>query len=180
MIDRNNITAIGEFIKPHGIKGEISAALDIDVADIDALHCIICDMEGIPVPFFISACRPKGSDTALLTIDGVGNETEAAQFAGKTIYALKSDIQLEEDTDGMYVSDMIGFTIVTDTGTTVGTITDIEDSTANILFIVATPSGNTTYIPAAEQLITNLDLHSKTIEMDLPEGLLPNPDNTEL
>lgn len=172
MIHRSEITPIGQFLKPHGIKGEISAQLDIEISGLEELSCIICDMEGIPVPFFIASFRPKGSETALLTIDGVTDESEAATFSGKTIYARSSEIQDDTDTDGMYVSDMEGFSIIDQNGDNIGTISDIDDSTANILFIVSAPDGKTIYVPAAEDLITNLDLTERTISMNLPEGLL--------
>ncbi len=174
MIHRNEISAIGEFLKPHGIKGEISAQLDIEISDIDNLSCIVCEMDGIPVPFFISSFRSNGAATALLSIDGINNETEASSLAGKTIYAKSEEIQVAPDADGLYVSDMIGFRIIDQDGKNIGIISDIDDSTTNILFIVSDSDGKSFYIPAAEDLITNLDLNAKSISMDLPEGLIDN------
>lgn len=172
MISAKEITEIGNFLKPHGIKGEIAAEMDIEGDDILSLSCIICDMEGIYVPFFIDSVRSKGRDTVLLTIDGVSDEKQASAFNGKTIYAKSDEISLPEESDGLYVTDMAGFTILTPDGETVGTIDMIDDSTANILFITRTPEGNTVYIPAAEEFIESLDVENKNLVMDLPEGLL--------
>ena len=174
MINRSELTPIGAFLKPHGIKGEIAAELDIDCDSVMSLSCIVVEMDGIYVPFFIGASRPKGRDTALLTVDGVGNENEAAQFAGKTVYAKADEIEGEEgeDSAGTYVTDMAGYTIVNPEGDTVGKIDYVDDSTQNILFVVETPTQETVYIPAAPELMTALDLDRKTITMELPEGLL--------
>lgn len=172
MIRENEITSVGSFLKPHGIKGEIAAELDIDCEEVDNLTCIICEMEGIFVPFFINNARSKGRDTVLLTVDGVKDEKEAAMFTGKTIYALSSEVEQEGISEGMYVTDLAGFTVIEEETGTVGIIDYVDDSTANILFVVKDKDGETIYIPAAEEFITGLDPDDKTITMRLPDGLL--------
>lgn len=172
MIRENEITSVGSFLKPHGIKGEIAAELDIDCEDVDNLTCIICEMEGIFVPFFINNARSKGRDTVLLTVDGVKDEKEAAMFTGRTIYALSSEVEQEGIGEGMYVTDLAGFTVDAEGAGTIGIIDYVDDSTANILFVVKDKDGETVYIPAAEEFITGLDLDDKTVTMRLPDGLL--------
>lgn len=72
----------------------------------------------------------------------------------------------------MFVTDLAGFTIIDDRNETIGVIDYIDDSTANILFVVTDKDGETVYIPAAEEFITALDPNNKTITMRLPEGIL--------
>ncbi|MBO4995517.1 MAG: 16S rRNA processing protein RimM [Muribaculaceae bacterium] len=172
MITIESVSQIGRFNKPHGIKGEISATFDIDF-DISSLRCIIMDVDGILVPFFISGIRPKSADTLLITIDGVSDETMAQDFSNKPIYALKSDLNVNEsDEDGFYASDFIGFDVIDgDSGTKLGTIADIEDSTQNMLFILDTPNNDTLYIPIVDEFITDIDINDKKITMTLPEGM---------
>ena len=62
-------------------------------------------------------------------------------MAGKTIYAKSEEIQVAPDADGLYVSDMIGFRIIDQDGKNIGIISDIDDSTTNILFIVSDSDG---------------------------------------
>lgn len=76
MILRTDITEAGVFNKPHGIKGEISATLDFDI-DLSDVKCIVLDVEGIFVPFFIVSVRPKTSETVLITINGIDSEQKA-------------------------------------------------------------------------------------------------------
>ena len=73
MILESELIEAGKFNKPHGIKGEISATVDIDI-DFDELKCVVMPIEGIFVPFFINSVRPKNGDTYLVTIDGVDSE----------------------------------------------------------------------------------------------------------
>ncbi len=169
MITIDQIRPIGKFNKPHGIKGEISATIDIDLELAD-LRCIITDIDGIFVPFFINDIRPKTAETVLMTIDGIDNEISAQSLSNKPIYALATDVEDEDDNDGFYASDFIGFKIV-ENDNKIGTITDIEDSTQNMLFILQTPGNNTMYIPIVDEFITEIDFDNKILFMNLPQGI---------
>lgn len=177
MITLDLLTPIGRLGKPHGINGEINAYLDVDI-DIESLKRIILLIDGIYVPFFIASMRQKRSDTYIMALDDINNEREAAELTNHPLYVLTSDnIIIEDDTDGddqgLYASDLIGFTVIDDdTQQTVGEITDIDDSTENVLFIISTPSSATVYLPVADEFITEIDTDSHILRMSLPEGIL--------
>lgn len=174
MILVDEITEIGRTLKPHGINGEISAAIDADV-DIDSLKCLVFDIDGIYVPFFIESYRSRGSEAVLLTIDGVSDENEAAKLCGLDIYALKTDISAVEDdgeSDGFYISDLIGFTVYDTEKRNIGEVSGYDDSTANTLLIVEQTDGSSKYVPVADELIESFDIDKRIITLNLPEGLL--------
>lgn len=175
MIRDNEIAPIGATLKPHGINGELSATIDCDV-DIDGLSCVIFDIDGIFVPFFIKSYRSRGAEAVLLTIDGIGSEIEAAGLANHEIYALKSDLPDETDTtdnEGIYLSDLIGFNVTMSDGErTVGVIEDFDDTTENTLIKVIDANDKAYLLPFAEELIAGIDMAGKSINLDLPEGLL--------
>ncbi|MCM1067248.1 MAG: ribosome maturation factor RimM [Muribaculaceae bacterium] len=175
MIARSEVADIGNFGKPHGVKGEIAATFEPEMmAAVEAVGHFFVELDGLLVPFFISGVRPKGSETLLLTIKGVASEPEAARFAGKAIYVEKSLLPEGEDDideDGnFYLDDLIGFTIVDD-GRALGTVADYDDSTENVLFVVDTPRGEL-LVPAADDLIDEVDVEHRTISMTLPQGLI--------
>ena len=89
MIVREELIAIGHYNKPHGVAGEISATVDVDIDVLQALSCLVSEVDGIYVPFFVNACRPKTAETVLLTVDGIDNERDAARLVNRDIYALK-------------------------------------------------------------------------------------------
>ena len=53
----------------------------------------------------------------------------------------------------------------------IGEIVDIEDSTENALFIIKS-GDNVVYIPIADEMIEDVISDTKTIVMNLPEGIL--------
>lgn len=174
MILRTEITEAGVFNKPHGIKGEISATLDFDI-DLAQIRCIVMEVDGIFVPFFISSVRPKTSETYLVTIDGIDSELKARTLTGKAFYVLDSDIPEDDDADdeeGFYVADLVGYTLVDSEAGTVGEITDYNDATSNLLLIVTTPEGSEVYVPVADEYIDEINPDTNIIYTTLPSGII--------
>ena len=154
MITADQLIEIGRYNKAHGINGEISATFDCDTMAVGELSALVSPMDGIFVPFFVNGIRPKNNDTLLLKIDGISNETQAKRLVNCPIYALAEEMP---EQDEVYCDFFIGFTIT--------------DTTENALFVVEN-EGKTVYIPISEDFITEIDEQGKTIEMDLPEGIL--------
>lgn len=179
MIKRQDITRIGKVIKPHGHAGELSVALTSDT-DFSGLSFVVMDIDGIFVPFKVTGLRSRGPEAILLTLDGVDSDLKAASLSGKEVFAPTAMLREivgddseggDTDSDSITVDRLIGFEIVDD-DRCLGKVTDIDDSTANILFIVEDSSGNSRMIPLADELIEDIDLDTATIRMNLPEGLL--------
>ena len=174
MITRDELIAIGHYNKPHGVAGELSATVDVELEVWSGLSCLVSDIDGIFVPFFVNAVRPKSVDTMLLTIDGIENEKEAARLVNRDIYALKRDYQQESidaDADGYPLDFFIGFELRDSDGSRVGEITDVDEQTENAIFVVDR-DGSEIMVPATDDLIVEFDVDNKLMVMDLPEGLL--------
>ncbi|MDR2681023.1 MAG: ribosome maturation factor RimM [Tannerella sp.] len=167
MIKKEELVKIGHFAKPHGIKGEISLVTDYDPADIPCDDpYIVCDMDGIPVPFFIDSCRQKSNTTALIGLDGIDSEEKAKLFTGKPA-CIPADMLPSHDEDMTGWKHITGYTVSDEKFGTIGPVTDIDDKTMNILLTVDCREKEI-LIPAA--LVTAVDSERKTIEVALPEG----------
>ena len=175
MITREELILIGHYNKPHGVTGEISATVEVDIDVLRQLSCLVSEMDGIFVPFFVNSCRPKSSETVLLTIDGISSEQEVSRLVNHDIFALKRDYRQEsedEDADGYPLDFFIGFEIRDTDGTTIGIITDVDEQTENAIFIVSRDDVSELMVPASDDLIVEFDLDKKLMVMDLPQGLL--------
>lgn len=174
MITRDELISIGHYNKPHGVAGEISATVDVDFDVLRSLSCLVSEVDGIFVPFFVNACRPKSGETVLLTIDGINNETEATLLVNADIFALKREYterSVEDDADGYPLDYFIGFELKDVQGNTIGEIIDVDEQTENAIFIVSRDEEEC-MIPAADELIIEFDVDDKTMVVDLPQGLL--------
>lgn len=174
MIKDGELTPVGRTGKPHGISGELNLILTADV-DLLSLRCVVMKIDNINVPFFLNSVRPKSSESVLVAIDGINDEKEAAELSNHDVYALTEELPDagdDEDGDGFYAEDLVGFHVMDGTGATIGNITGVDDSTENILFEVERPDGSQILIPVADEFITDIDSDARSMVMSLPSGLL--------
>lgn len=174
MILREELIEMGSYAKPHGVNGEITATLDCDVELLQQFSCLISEIDGIFVPFFLQSVRPKGANGTLLSIDGIESDEAVRFLANKLIYVLRKEynqVSDEEDCDARPLDYFVGATIIS-SGEYVGKIVDIDDATSNLLFVVETVSGDESLIPIVDEWIIGYDPEANELEMDIPKELL--------
>lgn len=175
MIAKDSLVSVGTIFKPHGIKGELSATLDYGL-EPDDMRCIVLDIDGIYVPFFIGSFRRRGPESWLIKIDGIDDEKSANAMANHEIYALRDELadgdeNDDSEVDGIFLYDLEGYTLM-DGDTVAGVIEDVDDSTVNILLSVRDADGRILLVPFAEELVTGISPETRTITMALPQGII--------
>ena len=172
MIRPEDVYQIGRMGKAHGLKGEINFQFTDDVWERTDSDYLICDVDGILVPFFIEEYRFRSDSTAIVKLEDI-DSIEAVQMLVNSPVFFEKKYQEELDEDEVSLHYFIGFKMTDgDNGKEIGTITDIDDNTDNWLFIVERPDGNEVMIPAHEEFIQEIKQEEKTMVMDLPIGLL--------
>ena len=173
MIKKEEIVDIGKFLKTHALKGELNALLSVEDDYVADGHPLVVDMDGIFVPFYAESIRPKGTEAALIKLKGVDSADQAQQFVNKTIYGMRADLlDYFDDPDLELKADFVDFRIVDSNLGEIGKVVDIDDTTANVLFVVEAADGRTIYVPAAEEFINAIDDERQIIETTLPDGLV--------
>lgn len=165
MISESEVYEIGQLGKPHGIKGEINFSFNTDVWDRVEAEYLICEVDGILVPFFLEEYRFRTDRSALLKFRGIDTPESANDMNGWRVffpYSLTPQDE-EEEYSWQYFT---GFTLQDEHGNKLGTISVVDETTTNILFEV-----DDLLIPAAEDLIKDIDHQGRVITMHLPEGL---------
>jgi len=171
MIKKEELFQIGYFAKPHGIKGELSLCTDYHdlLEDIDEPY-LICELDGIFVPFFVETYRYKGSSVILVKLENIVNELEAKRLSNKTVYCpltmIKNNLT-EEDTWRFF----IGYSLEDEKLGMLGEIIDVDESTINTLFKIDY-KGKELFVPMAEELIISVDEEDRRLVATLPEGLI--------
>lgn len=182
MINSDQLIEIGKIQKLHGLNGEMTASITDSVFD-DVKNCpyFVCEMDGIFVPFFIKNYRFRTDTTILLTFDGIESQEAAQEFCGLTLYFDRKCFSKKEaeqyDAETEEEDSLIGYTIIDKNYGVLGKVIDIDDQTANVLFIVE-HNDSELMVPAADELVEGIDDEEKTIIMNLPQGLI-NLDEAE-
>lgn len=172
MIKQEEVYQIGRMGKAHGLKGEINFQFTDDVWDKVESDYLICEVDGILVPFFIEEYRFRSDTTAIMKFEDI-DTIDAVQMLVNSPVFIEKRYQQELDEDEVSLHYFIGFQMIDgDTDELIGTITAIDDQTDNWLFIVTRPDGAEAMIPAHEEFISSIDQDHKTMTMDLPIGLL--------
>lgn len=162
--------AVAKVIKTHGIHGELNVELtDLCEPDEDFAPgaCLIAEIDGLDVPFFVSSSRPRGAESYLLTLDDLTTDADAATLQGHTLYIYADPEEI--DGDDLQASQLIGFSIIdAGTNTEVGTIDALTELTPGAWYFDL----NGRLIPAVDEFITGINPEQRTVLMNLPEGLL--------
>ncbi len=171
MITRDEITIIGKFLKTHGISGELTATFSAPLEVVKQCTCIVCDIDGIYVPFFISAMRNKSAQAALLSIDGISSDQQAATLVNKDIFILRREYEECVDEDEVPVDFFINYEAIINDNIH-GKLVDIDDATANVLFVIVLDDGSEVLIPAVDNFIKKFDNDNRVIHLTIPQDLL--------
>ena len=172
MIRKEDVYPIGRLGKAHGLKGDINFMFTDDAWDRAESDHIICEVDGILVPFFIEEYRFRSDTTAIMKLEDI-DSLEAVQMLVNSPVYLEKKYQEELEEDEVSLHYFIGFKMIDgDNGKEIGTIIDIDDKTDNWLFIVEQADGTEVMIPAHEEFIAEIRQEEKTMVMDLPLGLL--------
>ncbi|GHT72364.1 ribosome maturation factor RimM [Bacteroidia bacterium] len=175
MIKRDELIKIGKFNKPHGIKGELSFLFTDDSFDESDCPFLICELDGIFVPFRLEEYRFTSASNALVKLKTIDSEKKAHRLANHEVYFPKTHKKAEE-VEAYSWDYFIGFTLIDERTGEIGRISEVDTSTLNTLFLVE-KAGETTYIPAADDMITHIDDEGRKIFVELPDGLLELNEN---
>lgn len=172
MIERDQLVKIGKFNKAHGIKGEISFTFTDDSFESADNPFLICDIDGLFVPFKLEEYRFTSDTTALVKLKNINSDKNVQALVNKEVYFPKKDIMPQEASGNNYTWDyFLGYTLIDRTAGEIGRVSAVDDSTINTLFIVEKEGGEL-MIPANEKIIEHIDEEHKKILIELPEGLL--------
>lgn len=171
MIRQEEVYRIGTIGKTHGVRGELQMTITDDAFDRVDADYLVLNIDGILVPFFIESYRFRSDNAVLIQFEDIDTEQRARQLTGTEVYFPRHLSDSDEET--ITWAEIIGYTLVdAQTGQEVGTITDVDDSTINLLFYVKGSDDDEIMIPAHGHLIDSVDKDQRQIAIHIPEGLL--------
>lgn len=162
--------AVATVIKTHGIKGELNIEVT-DYAEIDEDFapgaCLIVEIDGLDVPFFVASSRTRGGHSLLLSLDEVDSEQQAAELSGHKLFVYADP----EESDELTAGELMGYDIIdADSNQTIGRVEELEELTPGAWYFRLAESGK--LIPAVDEMIENVNSGARVIIMRLPDGLL--------
>lgn len=153
----------GEIVNTHGVRGEVKIMPWTDTPEfLRSIKTLYVDGKAVRV----TASRiHKGA--ILASLEGVDDVNAAMRFKGKHVYIDRGDAQLEPGR--FFIQDIIGAEVVTESGESVGTLREVIDAPAGMIYVVR---GETEHlIPAVDEFILSTDADAGVITVRLIEGM---------
>lgn len=162
---------LGKIVKKYSFKGEVLIKLDTDDPEIyTQMESVFVDFSDTLIPFFIESSSLHKSSLLRVQFEGVDSEAKADEIVGLDLY-LPLSLLPKLDDDQFYYHEIIGFVAEDLQFGVIGTITGVNDSTAQALFEIEN-QGKTILIPVNDDFIRKIDKAQQKIIFQTPEGLI--------
>lgn len=163
---------VGRLGKVHGLDGYLRLYLDEEGYLEDAVRSgvLFIGPERSPLPYFLADL--KGGKTTLVRFEEINSREKADPLAGQEVYLRQEDLSIEAiPSKGKHYERLVGYTLIDTAVGPVGTIADVEAYPQQWMAIVQ--HGTQQWlIPLNETFVVAIDEAARTVQTQLPEGLL--------
>lgn len=162
---------VGKIVKKYSFKGELLVKLDTDEPEqFLEMESVFVEKHKNLIPFFIDSLSLHKSELLRVKFEEVDSEEDADSLLGSELY-LPLDLLPQLSGNTFYYHEIIGFSVNDVNFGPVGTISGVNDSTAQALFEIER-DGKQILIPISDEIIKKVDRKAKTIHIQAPEGLI--------
>jgi 16S rRNA processing protein RimM len=166
-----DLVTIGQVLKPFGIKGEVRVRSLSDVPGrFERLSEVILETpSGEILSTSVHHVRAD-QNSYVIGFKAFSTPEQAASYRGAWIKVTRDDTASLPD--GQYFEDdLIGMTVKTEDGESLGTLNDVLDVPSHAVFVVQGDRGEV-LIPAAKELILSVDVPHRIMTVRLIDGML--------
>lgn len=161
---------VGRIAKAHGIKGEVAVDIHTDAAAERFAPGAV--LRADPDLELTIATSRSHQGRVLVRFEDVPDRNGAEALRGRWLSVDAATLSPREDPWSFWEFEIEGSTVLDVAGNTLGTLSRIEKGKIDDLWVVSTRNGNV-LVPAVRQIVTSVDVATKTIVLDPPEGLFP-------
>lgn len=170
-MEKKDCFYLGKIVKKYSFKGELIIKLDTDQPEIyENLDAVFVDLGNRFIPFFVEESLLQKGNQLRVRFEDVNTEEDADTMLKCDVY-LPMNLLPKLSGNKFYFHEVLNFTLEDVNFGKVGTITSINDSTAQPLFVVDR-DGVDILIPMIDDFIKKIDRENKTVLVDTPEGLI--------
>lgn len=166
---------VGRIVNTHGIRGEVRVLSTTDFEEerftVGNKLAAFKKDDNKPTWVTIESVR-RHKNFILLTFEGMNNINLVEPFKEGMLKVTKdqmSDDLLEENE--FFFHEIIGCTVISEEGETIGVVADILQTGANDVWVVK-GTKKEHYIPYIEDIVKDIDVMDKKIVIHVMEGLL--------
>lgn len=177
MIKKEDFVAIGQVGKAHGLQGELSCKLSVDISELIAEEedfFLMLEEQDLLIPYRVVAHRSKAGEIDLLHFAWVNSKEEAELLTNRKIWLSREYMPDEELSDDPYDFERyIGFEVYDEEEhSLVGRVQEVDSSTINTLLYIERTNGEELILPIADELLASYNDEERWLSLHIPQGLL--------
>jgi len=160
--------AVGRLRRPHGIQGEI--LMDVLTGFPERLLAGKTVLVGDShEPLRLASVRDHNRER-IVRFSGINTPEEVGRLRNLLVFVKASE--LPELPEGEYYHhQLLGLSVVDESGKTLGELTDILETGANDVYVVKTQDGKELLLPAVDEVILAVELERGEIRVRLQDWL---------
>jgi 16S rRNA processing protein RimM len=167
---KKDVVLIGKIVGAHGLKGTCriqSYAESLEIFE-SGTALLVSSPDGSENRYEIDWIKSH-SRGALLSLKEVTGVDQAKSLIGSELYIEKAELpELESGT--YYWFDLIGVNVYSADDRYIGRLDSIIETGANDVYVVKN-ADKEILVPALESVVRSIDIESKKMRVELPEGL---------
>ena len=165
-----DLLQVGVITQTHGIRGEVKVfPMTDDVKRFKKGISLLLqakketlELEVESVKFF--------KQYVILKFKGYDSINDIEQFVKKELYVTRENaVKLKKDE--YFIADLIGLAVFDEDGHPIGEVTDVMQTGANDVYVVALPGGNEVLLPAIRECILQVDMENRRMQIHKMPGL---------
>jgi 16S rRNA processing protein RimM len=161
---------IGKLVAPHGVAGAVilehALGKSITFKGVDALF--VEKQTGSFIPYFIESASAKTETITHLQLEGVKTRESANFLTSKKVWLPQADFQKLVEKNSPLA--LLGY-MVQEAGKDIGIIQEVIEQ-PHQLMVTILYQGQEAYIPLHEESLKGVNHAKKTVQVELPDGLL--------
>ena len=163
---------IARIVKARGIRGEVACDIETDFPErfqtLDPVTVLMPDGRRLALALEDHWFH---KDRVILKFEGYDTMTAAEELVGGRLVISEADgLELEEDE--FYEYQVVGADVMAVTGEKIGVVTRLMRTGGTDLLVVEGEGGREILVPFADDICTEVDVTSRRITINPPEGLL--------
>ena len=164
---------VGKIRRPHGVSGDVLVEVYTDHPErLQAGGKVYAGENHLPLT--ISRQRSH-NDGILLGFEGLSTPEQVGRFRNQVLSISTADA-IELADDEYYFHELMGLSVLDETGDLLGEVTEIIETGANDVYVVTNQAGREVLLPAISDVILDIDLGKKQMKVHLLPGLMDNLD----
>ena len=161
--------AVGKLRRSHGVRGDILMEIFTDFPErLQPGVNLYAGDERKPLRLTRSRNRDK---LIILRFAGYTTPEQVNELTNQILYVRAEEIPTLPDGE-YYHHQLVGLNVITDSGEALGTISEVIETGANDVLVVAMPSGKEALLPWNDDVIREISLEQKRVVVHLLPGLI--------